>query len=76
MSADVEVQYIEDRPHFDALADLRQEALELPGFITALATGNDILQRATDLHIAAQEFLRKVELVICDVDDDIEHEED
>jgi len=68
MSADVEIKYIEDRPCYDELVELSLEAFQLSRFISALATEPDVPQRATDLHIAAQEFLRKVELAICDAD--------
>jgi hypothetical protein len=52
--------YTSDRPSFATLADLREKAKKLPQLIEDLAEGEDVIQRATDLHCAAYNFLEKV----------------
>lgn len=53
-----------ERPSFDDLADLRQEAQELAKFVSACATGSDVAQRALDLCHAAQEFADNVKEIM------------
>ena len=53
-------KYTDVRPGFCVLHDLRNQVEDLLSLITALAEGEDIGQRATDLHVASYQFLEDV----------------
>jgi len=64
--------YIQEKPNFDDLADLREEVKSILSLITALAEENDTIQRATDLMIAVENLREKAEdlLTIYENEDD------
>jgi len=59
-----ETNYIEDRPGFDDLADLREQCQNCLSLIRSLAQEPDVAQRATDLHVGAWSFLEAVSELI------------